>query len=1409
MSQRQPTRFSYLHVANNLTMGDSGILRAPSLATTGAPASPTAGDMYYDTTLSKFRVYQASGWSNIDGTAAGSLDAAYDGGATVAVDGGAVTLTDSQTSTAGGLLVTKSGIVASSSSNSVVHINSTATHTSTGTMKLLELSCAADSGSQTQIGIEMALPAHGDSGLTITKGSQTITDGDFTISGCGASSATGFAVTSANTSGDGAEFDLDTITSGDAFIINCTTDAVNYLSIQTDDSQIFGINGTDVLSDLPIEIDVDDADAFLVTTASNTEVLSVDTTMDAGDTCVDITSAVTTGTGVKLTAATTTGDALKVFADSATSGNGICVSVASATMGATGSAISVIDSTNAGREIFAVRDDGTTYVYGTAEGTTAMNVVTGDLLVSDGDLTLSGGEVSVTGGTTTTGSDILLTSSMTTAGNAAGTAGALTILANSATTGTVLSVVANAITSGDMLYLDNGGGTLNGGFYINCNDDNLSDFTVGNYGATVITGNASGTDALTLTAGDITLTDGDLTLATGDLTFTDGGFFLTSTDTANSVTVTNNTHTTGSASTGGIVEFQSTTLTTGALLNLELTSAALDGGEYLRCYDITDGGDVFSIKEDGAVTITGVAATDMLTITDGDALIDDGSLTITDSDAASSLVITNNSIGAADLVSISSTGITTTGAMMKINANAVTHDTMILELVSAGDAASTPTGMSVTMADVVTGAAKGIAVDLTKATTTAKGISVTTAVLTTGDMLYLDQGSSDTLTAGSGFYINCNRNNTSDFTVSKYGATTIAGTAAGSSALTLTTGDLVITDTDATTITSVNGTGNIVEIISGGIIGTGKAMLELDGAGAWHANGTGLLISIDGITATNSPYAMRINADGVDAGGFFIDSGGATDSVCHIESSGALKDNQAVLELTWSGTPNNAGTNMLRVDGSGGTNAVKPVLAEIYDNGVSVGLSVSTASIEDMVSFIGTGATGSNSAVLDVTSTATLNVGGNLVRIDGSGATTTSKPVLLEVLDDSVATAATFTSQPTANHVVAVASAGALTNGYAGLMVTSSGALATGGAASAIVISGSPTAGSIAFEITAASDMAAVYAASSAATNDAFYLGHTTGALASGKAVMHVTSSGDPGGDDRYVGHFAYTGSATHESSILFADGGGKDVIGLKVDTDNTIARNSGSLVLYSDVAGTSGPSIIGDLDKGTPAANDELLGIYGYGDEGTSNDDILYAKISLESLIVTDGATEGAIKMSVNDAAATRESFWLTDDTLALGDSAAFTIGSNGSQDLTISTAIDTAGINANEPKIVMVDGASGTITLTAGSGTSVIDSASPTVTSTTQSVGTADEAINVTTSITEITTDGDGTAHTLAAGTEGQHKYIVVVTDGGGNAVITPAALAGTPTAITFADEGDGCHLIFTAAKWHVVGNNGGTIA
>lgn len=84
---------------------------------------------------------------------------------------------------------------------------------------------------------------------------------------------------------------------------------------------------------------------------------------------------------------------------------------------------------------------------------------------------------------------------------------------------------------------------------------------------------------------------------------------------------------------------------------------------------------------------------------------------------------------------------------------------------------------------------------------------------------------------------------------------------------------------------------------------------------------------------------------------------------------------------------------------------------------------------------------------------------------------------------------------------------------------------------------------------------------------------------------------------------------------------------------------------------------------------------------------------------------------------------------------------------------------------------------------------------------------AVDLTTLVTRVDSAG-AIALTLADGTNGQVKIIVMGTDGG-DATLTPTTKTGYST-ITFNDAGDGVTLAFITTKgWIVAGNNGATLA
>lgn len=82
---------------------------------------------------------------------------------------------------------------------------------------------------------------------------------------------------------------------------------------------------------------------------------------------------------------------------------------------------------------------------------------------------------------------------------------------------------------------------------------------------------------------------------------------------------------------------------------------------------------------------------------------------------------------------------------------------------------------------------------------------------------------------------------------------------------------------------------------------------------------------------------------------------------------------------------------------------------------------------------------------------------------------------------------------------------------------------------------------------------------------------------------------------------------------------------------------------------------------------------------------------------------------------------------------------------------------------------------------------------------------AVNLTDPVTTITSTG-ANALTLANGTAGQVKYIVMIVDGG-DATLTPTTMIGGTT-ITFDAVGDACTLLYTSAGWAVIGISGAAV-
>lgn len=141
----------------------------------------------------------------------------------------------------------------------------------------------------------------------------------------------------------------------------------------------------------------------------------------------------------------------------------------------------------------------------------------------------------------------------------------------------------------------------------------------------------------------------------------------------------------------------------------------------------------------------------------------------------------------------------------------------------------------------------------------------------------------------------------------------------------------------------------------------------------------------------------------------------------------------------------------------------------------------------------------------------------------------------------------------------------------------------------------------------------------------------------------------------------------------------------------------------------------------------------------------------------------------------------------------------------------IQSAGLNTNKAVVLgstlAVTGASTfTGAIAANGGITGAITATGAVVGSVQTLAAAG-AVDLITLTTRIDSAG-AIALTLADGTNGQVKNIVMGTDGG-DATLTPTTKTGFST-ITFNDAGDGVTLVFITTKgWIVTGNNGATLA
>ncbi len=818
---------------------------------------------------------------------------------------------------------------------------------------------------------------------------------------------------------------------------------------------------------------------------------------------------------------------------------------------------------------------------------------------------------------------------------------------------------------------------------------------------------------------------------------------------------------TGTHATNGILELRLTGSGTGNMIDIENSTTGSAG------YDIIGTGDLWYVDSTGAALLVGITGCDTLV-------------------AAGDLSLDANSTGTIGIGGTSTGAVTITPALTCVASVVITGsaDTDVFTITD-GDILMSGGQLTIIETDTST-----YAQTITTAGTGGGGLSITGDDITTGSLLYLDSDTGNTF-SGDGGYINAINGSSSVFKVARYGATTILGNN-GSAVLTITAGDVVVTsgsititqdDDNAATLSVTNDTAttNDVIVFAGSGTFTGDSFMSVAPSGlttgqavaitcAALTTGEALYVTTSAITSGNAVYIT--NAGEAMTSGELL-------TVLNNES-GNLATNTGNIVSFISTLEETAGTVTSNYDLALFQRTDKQSFAAQYD---AQGSTVKIAKIHNKAA--GTIVDAAINLEIVSTSTGSALILGDSVKITSVGVNERSLNIV---------------NACTGKDAVLITASGVLTNGLAGLNVVCSGNLATGGAGIIITLSGSPSAEARAFEIDAQKDCRAVYIDTDSLAQDGFYMTHS-GNLTAGFAVAHFTDAGAPAADNVYVLRASYTGAATQESVVIFADGGGKDVTGVLIDCDPvySAANLSAQLTLFSDATGNL-PILMQFYHDDSGAVSGEYaakINFFGHDDADAKE---LYASIEVEMDDTSNANPDGILWIRGDLAGTLTHSAGFTGNKVMLGAAAA-TLTTGGAWDLTISTN-STA---SNEPRIVLTDGATGDITITAGGTSGEIIFASPTASTSEEDIDAADPS--ATTQISIIKTGG-ARAQTLNNHTvEGFVKELIMDTDGG-NYVLT-VTTGHTIATLSFTAVGDTAILKWIDGAWALMGSNGVTVA
>lgn len=505
-----------------------------------------------------------------------------------------------------------------------------------------------------------------------------------------------------------------------------------------------------------------------------------------------------------------------------------------------------------------------------------------------------------------------------------------------------------------------------------------------------------------------------------------------------------------------------------AVFDASVTTAAIVGSANLTI-DATSAGTITlgatstgaitltrAVTATASVTITGSTETDVLVITDGDQLIDDGHLTITQTNTGSTpggidittstqtthgILITADGItsGAALYVdsdngaSFSGDGgylnlMNGTSSVFKVQRYGATTiagnaGTTVLTitagdfLMSEGSFQQTDDDNAATMTVIndgatTVGAASSDAgvVDLEfDELTTGQGVYIEVDKLTTGSALSIDNGGA-TLTTG--YFIECGDDGTADFTVGADGAVVITATQTSTAALTMVAD--AVTNTDVVTL-SVDGlvAGDAVFIENvGETLAAGELLKIANTESGALATKTGNLCSITssmtltsgGDTTEDYDMLLLSRSDVTNAAQTTYTAQGSVLKILHTstETQTTLADTVIALEVEQSGGTGVTG-DLVKFTG-------------VATGGETLNIISASTTVSDVL-ITGSGAKADNKAVLEVVSTGNTAAGGALLRVAPTSGTPAAATSYL--VDFDYTSAVCGTNNPDLLHIAA------------------------------------------------------------------------------------------------------------------------------------------------------------------------------------------------------------------------------------------------------------------------------------------------------------------------------------------------------------------------------------------------------